>query len=173
MTAKLHELSFGGGLLERGFWLYVWEISPPQGPALYYVGRTGDSSSTNAQSPFNRMGQHLGFAATSNMLRAHLVRHDVDPERCAFRLVAYGPIYPESKAPTRGEHDERRDVMAGMEKALAELMAAAGCQVMNDVHSRRALDAERLAEVRAAFARAFSALAARADPAPPHSVDRI
>jgi hypothetical protein len=48
MTAKLHELSFGGGLLERGFWLYVWEISPPQGPALYYVGRTGDSSSTNA-----------------------------------------------------------------------------------------------------------------------------
>ena len=44
--------------LERGFWLYVWVIDGA-GDTLHYVGRTGDSSSSNAQSPFNRMGQHL------------------------------------------------------------------------------------------------------------------
>ena len=30
MTATTHELTFNGGLLERGFWLYVWEITTPQ-----------------------------------------------------------------------------------------------------------------------------------------------
>jgi len=64
-----------GGILQRGFWLYVWEVTPADKAPLYYVGRTGDSSSTNAQSPFNRMGQHLGFAKNSNMLRRHLMQH--------------------------------------------------------------------------------------------------
>lgn len=125
MTVKLHQLSFSGEILERGFWLYVWEVAAPDGARLYYVGRTGDSSSTNAQSPFNRMGQHLGFAANSNMLRRHLVAFGVKPERCSFRLVA------------------------------------AGYEVMNEVSSRMALDPERFAEVRAAFARAFPDLATR------------
>jgi alpha-glucuronidase len=35
-----------------------------------------------------------------------------------------------------------------MEKALAELMAAAGCRVVNVVASRRPLDAERFAKTR-------------------------
>src|SRR5208283_3705997 len=72
MTAQAHELTFDGGLLERGFWLYVWEITTPQDTHLYYVGRTGDSSSIKAQSPFNRMGQHLGFNKHANPLRRHL-----------------------------------------------------------------------------------------------------
>ena len=62
----IHEVRFEGGILQRGFWLYVWEVTPADQAPLYYVGRTGDSSSTNAQSPFNRMGQHLGFAKNSN-----------------------------------------------------------------------------------------------------------
>jgi hypothetical protein len=90
MTTLLSEVRFDGGVLQRGFWLYVWEVMPPDETPLYYVGRTGDSSSINAQSPFNRMGQHLGFAKNSNMLRGHLGRHGVDPERCVFRLVALG-----------------------------------------------------------------------------------
>ena len=159
MTLQTCEVRFDGGILRRGFWLYVWEITPPQGEALYYVGRTGDSSSTNAQSPFNRMGQHLGFAKNGNMLRQHLLKQRVEPERCAFRLIALGPLDAESKATARHEHDQRRDVVAAMEKALAELMAAAGCRVMNVVTSRKPLDAERFAKVRAAFAHALPALA--------------
>lgn len=61
----VHEIRFEGGILQRGFWLYVWKVTPADQAPLYYVGRTGDSSSTNAQSPFNRMGQHLGFARTA------------------------------------------------------------------------------------------------------------
>ncbi|MEO8341271.1 MAG: hypothetical protein ABI604_16430 [Nitrospirota bacterium] len=158
MAATLQELTFGGELLQRGFWLYVWEISPPVGKRLYYVGRTGDSSSTNAQSPFNRMGQHLGFAENSNMLRRHLRNHRITPERCKFRLVALGPVLRESKATTRHQHDKRRDVVAGMEKALAELMMGAGYQVMNTVSCRMPLDGKRFSDVKGAFARAFPLL---------------
>jgi hypothetical protein len=162
VTPTLHSVSFNGGILERGFWLYVWEILPPKGGALYYVGRTGDSSSTNAQSPFNRMGQHLGFAENSNMLRRHLRRHSVKPERCEFRLVALGPLEEESTAASRDEHDERRDRIAAMEKALAETLAAAGCQVMNRVVSVKTLNAAQFARVRTAFATAFPHLRRRA-----------
>ena len=65
--AAVHELQFDGSVLRRGFWLYVWEVIPVGQAPVYYVERTGDSSSTNAQSPFNRMGQHLGFAKNSNI----------------------------------------------------------------------------------------------------------
>ena len=159
-TPALHEVSFRGGILQRGFWLYVWEITAPEGRSLYYVGRTGDSSSTNAQSPFNRMGQHLGFAANSCMLRRHLVNRSVQPEDCSFRLVALGPLQAESTASTRAEHDERRDVVAAMEKALAEALSAAGCVVMNSVASRKHLDRSRFEQVLTAFTEAFPQLAA-------------
>src|SRR5579859_2064445 len=109
VVPTLHEVAFSGGILRRGFWLYVWEISTRDGRRLYYVGRTGDSSSTNAQSLFNRMGQQLGFDANSCMLRRHLVDHGVHPEDCSFRLVGLGPLEAESTASTRAEHDERRD----------------------------------------------------------------
>lgn len=89
---NLHEMRFSGGLLKRGFWLYVWEVVPTNGTPVFYVGRTGDLSSINAQSPFNRMGQHLGFAKNSNMLRKYLGKNQISPEECEFRLVALGPI---------------------------------------------------------------------------------
>lgn len=158
MNALLHEVRFAGGILKRGFWLYVWEVMPPEGTPLYYVGRTGDSSSMNAQSPFNRMGQHLGFAKNSNMLRRHLGEHGVEPERCAFRLVAIGPLEEESIAESRDEHDARRDHVAAMEKALADTLIAAGCRVMNRVSSRKRLDTARFREISEAFATAFPRL---------------
>src|SRR5688500_13367834 len=89
-------LTFSGKLLQRGFWLYVWEIMPPHEELLYYVGRTGDSSSVNAQSPFNRMGAHLGFNVKSNVLRRRLAKNGIDPELCSFRLMAHGPIMKEA-----------------------------------------------------------------------------
>ena len=161
MKATLHELRFDGCILRRGFWLYVWEIKTLQGPALYYIGRTGDSSSTNAQSPFNRMGQHLGFAKNSNMLRRHLNKYGIKPEGCIFRLIALGPIEAESDAATRLEHDERRDVVAALEKALADALRTAGYGVMNTVQCRKPLDVQLFAEIRASFATCFPGLRKR------------
>lgn len=152
---ELHEVVFQGEILRRGFWLYVWELMPRDGRSLYYIGRTGDSSSTNAQSPFNRMAQHLGFASNSCMLRRHLGMHGVRPEECSFRLVALGPLEAESTATTRDEHDQRRNLIAAMEKALADTFAACGCLVMNRVGCRMPLDARRFKQVRHEFARAF------------------
>lgn len=41
LQPALRQLSFSGGLLARGFWLYVWEITTPGGQRVHYVGRTG------------------------------------------------------------------------------------------------------------------------------------
>jgi hypothetical protein len=51
---KAYAMSFDGALLGRGFWLYVWRITDDSRSALY-VGRTGDSSSPHASSPFKRI----------------------------------------------------------------------------------------------------------------------
>lgn len=154
----IFELEFSGKFLERGFWLYIWEVSPKQAKPLFYIGRTGDSSSTKAQSPFNRMSQHLGFAKNSAMLRNHLEANNVKPEHCKFRLVAVGPLYPESMEKDRTEHDERRDLVAGMEKALAQEIRNAGYTVMNEVKSRKVLDKVAFAKVRLAFRQKFPEL---------------
>ena len=60
MVINGFEMGFEGEVLQRGFWLYVWKIAYDQETYLY-IGRTGDSSSPNASSPFNRIGQHLDF----------------------------------------------------------------------------------------------------------------
>ena len=138
MNPDTYELNFNGELLKRGFWLYVWEITAPDGITLYYVGRTGDSSSINAQSPFNRMGQHLGFTAASNMLRQHLQGKGIAAEKCAFRFVAYGPIMEE--AATQDEHRKLRDVTAALEKALAVAFKDSGHEVLNTVKCRKKPD---------------------------------
>ena len=119
-----HRLDFDGRILQRGFWLYVWEITPPTGPTLHYFGRTGDSSSINAQSPFNRMGQHLSFNDKSNVVRKHLKVSQVKPEHCRFRLVSHGPILEESDL--LHEHRNRRDIVAALKRDLAEAVLAAG-----------------------------------------------
>ena len=156
MPAATHTLTFTGDILQRGFWLYIWEATTAGGAALHYVGRTGDNSSRFAQSPFVRMGQHLGFAKNSSMLRTHLRAHNVDPEICAYRLVAHGPILDE--AADFAAHLPKRDLMAGLEKALAEAMAAAGYTVMNTVTTRHPVDAAIFAPIRRAFAAEFPAL---------------
>ena len=133
-----------------------WEVTPQDQAPLYYVGMTGDTGSINAQSPFNRMGQHLGFNDKGNPLRRYLGKHQLEPEACGFRLVALGPV--ESEAVERAEHDKRRDVVAAMEKALAGGMRDAGYRVMNEVASRKTLDAARFSDVLLAFAEKFPAL---------------
>jgi hypothetical protein len=149
-------LTFSGRLLQRGFWLYVWEITTPQEELLYYVGRTGDSSSVNAQSPFNRMGQHLGFNEKSNVLRRRLQKRGIDPELCSFRLFAHGPIMKEAVA--LDEHRRQRDIVAAFEKALASALCEAGYNVINIVNCRMPLDDNLFAPIRNAFANEFPKL---------------
>ena len=156
MKTKTLELNFDGELLQRGFWLYVWEIQTPKKKHLYYVGRTGDSSSINAQSPFNRMGQHLSVNNKGNVLRRHLEGKNIDPETCSLRLIAHGPILKETK--NKDEHRKRRDSIAAMEKALADEMTAAGYNVINTVSSLKKLNVAKFASVRAAFALHFKKL---------------
>jgi hypothetical protein len=156
MKPATHSLTFSGKLLQRGFWLYVWEITTPQQELLYYVGRTGDSSSSNAQSPFNRMGQHLGFNEKTNVLRSRLQKRGIDPELCSFRLFAHGPIMKEAAA--LEEHMRQRDIVAAFEKALASALSEAGYNVINIVNCRMLLDEQAFANIRLAFARDFPKL---------------
>jgi hypothetical protein len=156
MAPATHAFVFSGELLQRGFWLYVWEIQPRDATTIYYVGRTGDSSSQNAQSPFNRMGQHLGFNVKSNVLRRRLEQSGIAPEACAFRLIAHGPILAEAKSTE--EHHRSRDIVAALEKALGDAMRSAGYLVINKVPCRMALDDELFATVRAAFSQHFPRL---------------
>lgn len=155
-VARTHSVDLSGATLERGFWLYVWEVMTPDGEILLYVGRTGDSSSKNAQSPFNRMGKHLGSAKNSSMLRNHLTGKGIVPEQCTFRLVAHGPILEE--APSWDAHQERRDLVGALEKRLAEDLGDAGYSVMNKVHCLKPLDDLAYADVHAAFADHFPRL---------------
>lgn len=157
VSSATTELSFDGFILRRGFWLYIWEITTPAGEGLYYVGRTGDSSSLKAQSPFNRLGQHLGFAKASNALRRQLQTANVNAEDCTFRFVAHGPILLE--ASDLGSHRERRDITAAMEKALADAMSIAGYRVLNDVHCKKVLNESQFQLVLDAFASRFPLLA--------------
>jgi hypothetical protein len=156
MRGTTHAINFDGAILSRGFWLYVWEITTNGGQKLYYVGRTGDSSSTNAQSPFNRMGQHLGFNANSNVLRRHLAGKGVSPESCSFHLVAHGPIQEE--AASDEEHRVHRDNVAAMEMALAEAMTTVGYTVINSVKSKKKLDDVLFSKVLLEFTKHFPKL---------------
>ena len=92
MKLALHEISFPGGLLRRGFWLYMWEIKTPAGYRVHYVGRTGDKASGVSQSPFDRFSKHHGANPNNNALQRHLKTHKLQQEDCLFRFHALGPL---------------------------------------------------------------------------------
>lgn len=159
MTATTETVEFDGAFLQRGFWLYVWEVSPRDRDIVLYVGRTGDSSSANAQSPFNRMGQHLG-AKNSSMLRKHLADRQIDAQSSRYRMIAHGPVLPEAADKDMDEHRTLRDQVAAVEQRLQQDLSAAGYTVLNVVRSKTALDPKLYTPVRAAFAEHFPRLAA-------------
>jgi hypothetical protein len=102
------------------------------------------------------MGQHLGFRKESNAVRRHLKARGIEAEQCGFRLVAHGPILGE------GANDEvhrvRVEIVASMERALAEAMRTAGYNVLNTVRCRRLLDQELFAGVLKGFWEKFPKL---------------
>ena len=138
-----------GGLLERGFWLYVWNIDAPSGRYLY-VGRTGDSASPYAASPFNRVGLHLNLKrnAKGNSLARRLAAQGVDPTKCSFELFAIGPIF--SEQPNMESHKPIRNQVGALEKALAERLLDRGYNVIGTHQSKSPLNQElfqRVAEI--------------------------
>lgn len=151
-------VTLDGAMLRRGFYLYVWDITPPDGEKVLYVGRTGDSSSPNAQSLFNRLGQNLGTLATSSMVRNNLENRGIDPTHCRFDMVGYGPIFNEPPEKTMQAHKPLRDKVGAAEKKLAEDLREAGYDVMNEVRCNAPLDEGVYKPVRAAFAAHFTGL---------------
>jgi hypothetical protein len=121
-------MSFDGGLLQRGFWIYAWHIRR-EASEVVYVGRTGDSSSANASSPFRRIGQHLDPSpqAKGNAMARQLRKEGIDPKRCRFEMVAIGPIYPEQNDYV--SHVPFRDRMAALERAVADELTLRGYKV--------------------------------------------
>jgi hypothetical protein len=151
----MHRTSFSGALLQRGFWLYAWRISSGN-RRFFYVGRTGDSSSQFASSPFSRLGQHLDIrpSAKANTLLRHVRAQDFDPIKCQFELLAFGPLFPEQE--TLELHRQYRDQIAPLESALAGLLRSRGFQVVGIHGSLHSPDPSLLAEVTRVFSLEFT-----------------
>jgi len=147
-------IRFSGGILERGFWLYVWRIECHD-RVFFYVGRTGDSSSKFAASPFSRLSQHLGVrkTATANMLMRHVRRLKMDPLACDFELLALGPLFTEQS--TLELHRKYRDRIAPLEAALAAHLRSKGLEVVGINSAKSAVDQKLLAELQRAFGEAL------------------
>lgn len=133
MNIHTHEMSFSGEVLERGFWLYVWKIEF-NGRLFFYVGRTGDSSSSHASSPFNRISQHLDFRsnAKGNSLARHLKHAGIEPKRSKFNMLALGPFFAEQE--DFEKHKPLRDYMATLEVEVAKWLRKHGLTVIGIHH---------------------------------------
>ena len=147
MTLAVHRMSFSGALLERGFWLYVWKIASKDGRLVLYVGRTGDSSSHYAASPFNRVGQHLDFRPTAkgNAMARQLASAGIDPTGSTFDMIAIGPLFPEQR--THEAHRPHRDTVAALECRMAKTLTEWGYEVVGTHSSKKPLDKELWARV--------------------------
>lgn len=143
---EIYSIKFDGKILNRGFWLYVIDIRSPVGRYLY-VGRTGDSSSANAASPFNRIGNHLNFRpnAKGNALTRNLRQIDVDPSQCTFEMIAIGPVFPE--ASDFASHRPLRDQVAALEKGLATALRRRGYNVIGNHLSSISADPQKLEKI--------------------------
>jgi hypothetical protein len=108
MADNLYIATIPPEMLRRGFWLYVWVIRLRGNRTVHYVGRTGDSSSGYAQSPFGRISGHLGSNINANALRRNLQAHGIEFDKCVgLEVVAHGPLYEEATNIT--EHKAPRD----------------------------------------------------------------
>ena len=172
MPRTIHILEFPGHMTRRGFSIYVWEIEHTTQGTLLYVGRTGDSSSPNASSPIRRMGQHFHPVSRGNTLYRWLHKRGVEVDSCTkFKLFSCGPFFgeitpdgtePDNKAEARkqlmGRHRGPRDVVAGLEKALADTLRRVEYNVMNPVHGMSDTKSHLWHEVLRAFTRYFPKL---------------
>jgi len=155
LPLRVYTMSFNGQVLTRGFWLYIWKITGPRGEEYLYVGRTGDSSSPNAASPFRRIGQHLDFSdnARANSLARRLCERGMNPLDCEFEMYAIGPLFPEQDSMEK--HRPFRDKVAALERALSETLRARKYNVLGVQRSRKQLDQQILGQVLSAIDQFF------------------
>ncbi|MBS7662637.1 hypothetical protein I0D00_11905 [Pseudomonas lalucatii] len=141
-----YETSFTGKILKRGFWLYVWRISSGE-KTVWYVGRTGDSSSANAASPFGRLSQHLDLrpSAKANMLATNLRNSDMIPDECEYNLLTLGPLFPEQS--DFEDHKPYRDIVGKLEAELAYTLSQRGLLVLGTHPKRGDFDKTLFTEV--------------------------
>ena len=141
-----YQMAFDGEVLERGFWLYVWKIQS-EDREVFYVGRTGDSSSPHASSPFNRIGQHLDFRknAKGNSLAKRLREAGMNPMTSKFSMLAMGPIFPEQ--PDFEAHKPYRDQMATFELEVADYLKSEDHDVLGIHHAGQPVSAEKLTDL--------------------------
>lgn len=132
---KSYEMHFTGRILERGFWLYVWRISSAN-KTFWYVGRTGDSSSKYAASPFSRLSRHLDLrsSAKANTLARNLRAEDIAPETCEYKLLTLGPLFPEQN--DFAAHKPYRDIVGKLEAELAYHLTERGLLLLGN-HPKR------------------------------------
>lgn len=139
---NVYEFEFDGSLLQRGFWIYIWLIQTKSGDRFIYVGRTGDTSLPNAQSPFRRVGQHVdpNPNSKSNALARNLGKLKIDPESCNFSFTAIGPIFEERE--DMEPHIPVRNQMAAMERRAADWFREQGFKVIGTHPKLREIDTE-------------------------------
>jgi len=154
---NLHRTSFPGAILERGFWLYAWRIRHGE-RQFFYVGRTGDSSSQYAASPFSRLVRHLDLRADAkgNSLLRHIRAQKLDPLKCTFELLAFGPLFPEQS--TLALHRKFRDQIAPLETSLARMLRSRGLHVVGTHGAPGSPDPALQAEVKRVFDAEFNEL---------------
>ena len=147
MSINSYTIAFDGELLTRGFWLYAWEILF-NGEKYIYLGRTGNSSSANAASPFNRVSQHLDFQETAkgNTLARRLREVDIDPNASNFRMIALEPIFQEQKSVDT--HNRYRDQMATLEYEISSYLKWQGFEVIGKYQKGSAIDQTLLNELK-------------------------
>jgi hypothetical protein len=143
---KCHKAKFDGNLLKRGFWIYIYVIVQ-NGKEILYVGRTGDSSSSNAASPFLRLTSHLNRKPTAKgaAMLNQLTKYGFDVEQCSFELYAFGPLYSEQRA--FEQHKPYRDILAALEKGIANELKKRGYQVIGTHGSKFESASELLSQI--------------------------
>jgi hypothetical protein len=122
-----YQLEFPGEITARGFWIYVYKITHDSS-TYYYVGRTGDSSSTNASSPFKRMLSHFSNNKKGNALTRNLNEAKIPIESSEFKLYSFGPLYPEQE--NWHNHQKYRDLTATVEFQVAIELIEKGYKVI-------------------------------------------
>ena len=146
---QVHRINFSGAILERGFWLYFWRIKYIN-TEFVYVGRTGDSSSRFAASPFSRLSRHLDVSesASANMLLRHVKQRGFDPISCSFEMVALGPFFTEQHS--LAQHRKIRDIVAPLESALALYLRQKGFDVVGSHPTVGEVDKELFLKIQSA-----------------------
>lgn len=136
---KISRMFFDGAILERGYWIYAILICHKSNKEYLYIGRTGDNSTKNAGSPFQRVANHFNLlpSAPMNTIKRLIKQNGYKSSEYRFRLFAIGPIYPERKDES---HWPIRNKMTALEKSVADHFRLKGYNVIGEHKDNDAQD---------------------------------